>query len=266
MPYYHGYSTYSFIPIIIFVIIIIFFGLVVCIGQMLGDSQSNRHSRVSPRDTWVPDIKKRSPSRIWEPSHHLVDVLVCSCGKWNGPEQTTCWNCKSHLSAISRDTIPPLLVLEAEVVAVSSKGERVIPLKSFFTGPGQNVLKDDEVILKVRFPLPTKGSGGHIKLGLRRGTSCSVASVAVWVVADKNKVQDIRIALGGVAPTPIRAGKSEDAFKGQSLDWDRIAELSETVMEEIRPITDVRGSAEYRKKVSASLLAKAVRQAVGMEE
>jgi CO/xanthine dehydrogenase FAD-binding subunit len=164
------------------------------------------------------------------------------------------------------DTIPPLLVLEAEVVAASAKGERVIPLKGFFTGPGQNVLKDDEVILKVRFPLPTKGSGGHIKLGLRRGTSCSVASVAVWVVADKNKVQDIRIALGGVAPTPIRAGKSEDAFKGQSLDWDRIAELSETVMEEIRPITDVRGSAEYRKQVSASLLAKAVRQAVGMEE
>ena len=164
------------------------------------------------------------------------------------------------------DTIPPLLVLEAEVVAARTKGERVIPLEEFFTGPGQNVLKEEEVILKVRFPLPEKGRGGHIKLGLRRGTSCSVASAAVWVVADKNKVQDIRIALGGVAPTPIRARKTEDAFKGKSLDWDRIAELSETVMEEIRPISDVRGSAEYRRQVSAGLLAKAVRQALGLED
>jgi len=163
------------------------------------------------------------------------------------------------------DTIPPLLVLEAEVVVASTKGERVIALEEFFTGPGQNVLKDEEVILKVRFPLPEKGRGGHIKLGLRRGTSCSVASVAVWVVADKNKVQDIRIALGGVAPTPIRARKTEDAFKGEALDWDKISELSEKVMEEIRPITDVRGSAEYRKQVSAGLLAKAVRQALGLE-
>jgi len=164
------------------------------------------------------------------------------------------------------DTVPPLLVLGAEVVAASAKGERVIPLEKFFTGPGQNVLRPEEVILKVRFPVPEEGGGGHVKLGLRRGTSCSVASVAVWVIADKGKVRDIRISLGGVAPTPIRAHKTEDAFKGQSLDWDRIAELSETVMSEIRPITDVRGSADYRKHVSAGLLAKAVRQALGLEE
>jgi carbon-monoxide dehydrogenase medium subunit len=85
------------------------------------------------------------------------------------------------------------------------------------------------------------------------------------VVAVKNKVEDIRIAMGGVAPTPIRARKTEEVFKGQSLDEDKIAELSKTVMEEIRPITDVRGSGEYRKRVSASLLAKAVRQALGLE-
>ncbi|UCF97983.1 MAG: xanthine dehydrogenase family protein subunit M [Spirochaetaceae bacterium] len=164
------------------------------------------------------------------------------------------------------DTIPPLMVLRAEVVVASTKGTRAIPLEEFFTGPGKNVLKPEEVILKVHFPIPKQGSGGHIKLGLRRGTSCSVASVAVWVVAVKNKVEDIRIALGGVAPTPIRAPKTESAFKGQSLEPDRIAELSERVMEEISPISDVRGSAEYRRQVSARLLAKAVRQALGMEE
>jgi len=164
------------------------------------------------------------------------------------------------------DTVPPLLVLEAEVVLASAGGERVIALEEFFTGPGQNVLTEQEVICKVRFPLPANGKGGHIKLGLRRGTSCSVASVAVWLVADKNTVKDIRIALGGVAPTAIRARKTEDAFRGQSLDWERITELSRRVTEEVSPITDVRGSAEYRKQVSAGLLAKAIRQALGMEE
>ena len=164
------------------------------------------------------------------------------------------------------DTIPPLLVLEAEVVLASAGAERVIALEEFFTGPGQNVLTEQEVICKVRFPLPAKGQGGHVKLGLRRGTSCSVASVAVWLVADKNTVKDVRIALGGVAPTPIRARKTEDAFRGQSLDWERIAELSRRVTEEVSPITDVRGSAEYRKQVSAGLLTKAIRQALGMEE
>ena len=164
------------------------------------------------------------------------------------------------------DTIPPLLVLEAQVVLASAKGQRVIPLEEFFTGPGKNVLEPEEVILKVQFPVPEKGSGGHIKLGLRKGTSCSVASVAVWIVAEKVRVEDIRIALGGVAPTPIRARKTESSFKAQSLDWERISALSEKVTEDIDPITDVRGSAEYRKQVSVGLLAKAIRQALGMEE
>jgi len=164
------------------------------------------------------------------------------------------------------DTIPPLLVLEAEVVLASAKGQRVIPLEEFFTGPGKNVLEPEEVILKVQFPIPIEGNGGHIKLGLRKGTSCSVASVAVWIAAEKNGVEDIRIALGGVAPTPIRARKTESSFKAQNLDWDRISNLAETVAEEISPITDVRGSAEYRRQVSVSLLAKAIRQALGMEE
>jgi len=164
------------------------------------------------------------------------------------------------------DTIPPLLVLEAEVVLASAKGQRVVRLEEFFTAPGENVLKPEEVILKVRFPIPLGGNGGHVKLALRRGASCSVVSVAVWITAEKNRVEEIRIALGGVAPTPMRARKTEGAFKAQNLDWDRISALSETVAEEITPITDVRGSAEYRKQVSAVLLAKAIRRALGMEQ
>jgi len=164
------------------------------------------------------------------------------------------------------DSIPPLIVLGAEVVVASTSGERTIPLEEFFTGPGANVLKEHEVILKVRFPVPREGSGGHVKLGLRKGTSCSVASVAVWLVQEGGSVQDIRIAFGGVAPTPRRLPKTEAAFKGQKLDWDAVARLAASAAQEVSPITDVRATAEYRRGVSAKILAKAVREAWGMEE
>lgn len=164
------------------------------------------------------------------------------------------------------DAIPPLIVLQAQLAVASEAGERTIALEEFFTGPGANVLRGEEVILKVRFPEPREGSGGHIKLGLRKGTSCSVASVAVWLVMNGERVRDIRIAFGGAAPTPRRATKTEAAFRGQRLTWDAIDELCGTAAAELSPISDVRASAEYRRRVSVKLLAKAVRSAASLEE
>lgn len=68
------------------------------------DAPPRRYNRTSPRDPWVPVAEPRQKARVWEPSQHLVDVLICSCGKWNAPEQTVCWNCSTPLSAISRET------------------------------------------------------------------------------------------------------------------------------------------------------------------
>jgi CO/xanthine dehydrogenase FAD-binding subunit len=164
------------------------------------------------------------------------------------------------------DTIPPLLVLAAEVVAGAAAGERSIPLELFFTGPGRNVLEDEEVILKIRFPLPRDGRGGYVKLGLRKGTSCSVVSMAVWLVMDNDRVRDIRIAAGGVAPTPRRLPATEQSFRRKRLDLRSIETLSQAAAAEVAPITDVRGSDEYRRLVSVRLLARAVREALGVEE
>jgi carbon-monoxide dehydrogenase medium subunit len=164
------------------------------------------------------------------------------------------------------DTIPPLLVLEARVVAASVKGRREIPLDGFFTGPGQNVLKADEVITKIRFPVPSGGRGRFLKLGLRRGTSCSVASVAVWVAVKGKRVAQARIAFGGVAPTPIRARMAERSLAGRQPDGELIEQIARQAQAEVSPITDVRASAEYRRLVTGRLLAKALRGALGMEE
>lgn len=164
------------------------------------------------------------------------------------------------------DSAPPLLVLGAEVVAANSEGERVIPLDEFFVKPQETTLEADEVLLRFRVPVPKAGRGNFIKLGLRRGTSCSVASVAVWLVADGGSVQDIRIALGGVAPKPIRVKKTERDFTGKKLDEQTINRIAKGVKEEIKPITDVRGSADYRQEVSARLLARVVKVCAGLED
>jgi len=164
------------------------------------------------------------------------------------------------------DSAPPLMVLDAEIIAASSAGTRAIPIDEFFVKPQKTMLKPDEVLVKFRIPVPGAGRGKFIKLGLRRGTSCSVTSVAVWLVKDKKTIQDVRIALGGVAPRPIRAKATEKAFTGAPLDEQTIDRVAEGVKKEISPITDVRGSAEYRREVSVRLLARAVKICAGMED
>lgn len=165
------------------------------------------------------------------------------------------------------DTAPALMVLESEILAGSANGERTIAINDFFHLPGKTTLKPEEVILKINVPVPKAGRGRFIKLGLRKGTSCAVTSAAVWIEAEGQSVKDIRIALGGVAARPIRAPKAEAAFKGEELtDRQKIHQLADSVMEDINPLSDVRGTAEYRKEVTPKLVVKAVAHCLGMEE
>jgi len=164
------------------------------------------------------------------------------------------------------DTAPLLLVLNSEVVAASIAGRRNIPIDDFFISLGKTEIKADEVIVTIRIPIPERGKGKFVKLGLRKGTSCSVVSVALWLIANGRGVEDIRIALGGVAPLPLRAVKTEALFRGKILNEHNIEELALEVTNEVTPITDVRGGAAYRSEVSAALLLKAVRECLGMEE
>lgn len=164
------------------------------------------------------------------------------------------------------DTAPLLLALNSEVVVASIAGRRNIPIDDFFISLGKTEIKADEVIITIRIPIPERGKGKFMKLGLRKGTSCSVVSVAVWLIANGKGVEDIRIALGGVAPLPLRAVKTEALFKSKILNENNIEELALEITNEVTPITDVRSGAAYRREVSAALLVKAVRECLGMEE
>lgn len=147
------------------------------------------------------------------------------------------------------DTLPPLLVLNAMVDLVSSAGERSLPLEAFLQGPGQTDLAPDEIIRQVRFaPLPPGVNSLFMRLGNRQGMVISVASVAIVLgMQPDGVVDDVRIALGAVAPTAIRCRPAENILRGHYLNSDLIDASAQAAAQACQPIDDVRGSAAYRR-------------------
>ncbi len=162
------------------------------------------------------------------------------------------------------DTAPPLLALDASVKLRSPDGERIVPLAEFFLGPEQTVAKPDEVLTEVIIPLQ-EGSSAFIKLGRRKAFTLSVTSVAAFTRVKNGRFEEVRVALGAVAPTPMRARKVEEALKGKEVNGENIEKAAALVKEDCCPITDVRASAEYRTEMSYVLTKRALHK-VGMGE
>jgi CO/xanthine dehydrogenase FAD-binding subunit len=162
----------------------------------------------------------------------------------------------------SADTIPPLLVLEAELTIASLHERRSLPLESFFIGPGQTRLKDDELLVSIKIARqPPDAVAVYLKHAPRGAMDLAVASVAVkmWNSADHLQV---RIALGAVAPTPLRAFHSEELLASSSApDDETFRAVARCAAGEISPISDVRASAEYRKAMVEVLTFRALHQA-----
>ncbi|MBW2056528.1 MAG: xanthine dehydrogenase family protein subunit M [Deltaproteobacteria bacterium] len=162
------------------------------------------------------------------------------------------------------DTAPPLLALGASVRTEGGRSKgREIPLDRFFLGPRKTALDEDELITEISFPKPEDpGRGSFIKLGLRNAMAISVASVAVMMEMDGNVCRRARVALGAVAPTPIRASRVEELLSGKKVDTEVINRCSELAKEEISPISDIRASARYREMVVSVLIKRAIEQAL----
>ena len=167
----------------------------------------------------------------------------------------------------SADTAPPLLALEATVAMVGpGVKSREIPLDHFFTGYRATVLEKGEVIAHIRIPKPhPTAKGSYSKLGLRNASAISVTSVAVMLEMEDRRCRRARLALGAVAPTPIRAYKVENLLEGKVIDEALLDDCSELVKEEISPISDIRASAAYRSVVTAALLVENIKKAMAWE-
>lgn len=166
-------------------------------------------------------------------------------------------------SAPSADTVPGLITYSARVVLVGPRGRREVPLEEFFTGPGQNVLAPDEILLETIVPPPPPNSSGHYqRFTPRNEMDIAVAGVAsmVALAPGTRRCAQARIALAAVAPTPVRARAAEAVIEGKEVTADLIEEAGERAVDACSPITDVRGSAGYRKELVKVLTRRTLRQ------
>ncbi len=166
--------------------------------------------------------------------------------------------CRSSPSA---DMVPPLLVFDAQVKLVGPEGEREVPLENFFTGPGENVLAN-EILTEIKVPPQKRPCGTAFKKLGRSSEDLAKVNCAVRIVITDGKYEDVRIALGAVAPTPVRAKKVEEALKGQEINAKVIDEAAKRVTEDIAPITDVRSNVEYRAYISQILIKRLINEAI----
>lgn len=161
------------------------------------------------------------------------------------------------------DTAPPLLVLDSKLKIQSKDAERIVPINEFFLGPGKTVLKPDELLTEIQVPAFSDVGSCFLKLGRRTAFTLSVVSIAALVSERANCFKDVKIALGSVAPTPIRAYKAESFLIGKEISQKRIDDAAGIVSEEVKPISDARGTAEYRREMSKVLARRALLEALG---
>jgi carbon-monoxide dehydrogenase medium subunit len=157
-------------------------------------------------------------------------------------------------AAPSADMAPPLLALEAEAVIAGPKGQRKVSLAEFFLGVRSTILAPDELLVELAVPAPGPRSGGqYLRHTPRRELDIAVVGVASQLTLADGVCRKARIALAAVAPVPLRATAAERALEGQRVTPDRIEQAAELAVGAARPISDQRGSADFRRHLVRTL-------------
>ena len=153
-------------------------------------------------------------------------------------------------AAPSAETAPALLALDASAEIYGKEGPRVVDLPDFFAGPGRTILKEGEILTRLNVPFNGRERQGalYFKLANRKAMDIAFVGVAVLLeIDDEDRIRKARIALGAVAPTPIRARSAERVLEGRTLDHEAVVKSAELAASACSPITDLRASAEYRR-------------------
>jgi len=204
-------------------------------------------------------LLERKATALWQAASKLASPPVRSLATIGGNV------CNASPAA---DTAIALLALGAEVVLVSRRGRRTVPLARFFLGPGKTVRRPDELLLEILVKPTGKGEGSaYAKVGRRQALTLAVLNAAARVKVDaKGKCVSATIAVGAAAPTPVHAVKAEAALVGLPFTEDNLLKAAERAVTETKPIDDVHGTAWYRRKLTRVLVARCLRQAGGLPE
>jgi aerobic carbon-monoxide dehydrogenase medium subunit len=200
---------------------------------------------------------------LWEAAHQFASLQIRNTATIGGNI------CRASPSG---ETLTPLLVLEAQAKFAFSDKESREAFSSFFSGPGKTSLGAKGLLTAIDIPYPAAESRGvYLKHAVRGAMDIAMVGVAVLLTPDgaKNNVQDVRIGLGAVAPTPIRAAKTEALLRGKPLTPALLKQAAAMAASEASPIDDQRSSAEYRRWIVAALtrrgLAQTWKSATGKE-
>lgn len=161
------------------------------------------------------------------------------------------------------DTACPLIVHDAEVEVRSVDATNIIPIEELFVGPKINCLEPNELLTEIRIPKPpSNSSSAYKRIGRRKAFTLSVVSVAAYIQVEENVCVEAGLAFGSVAMTPLRVPEAEETLRGRELTEENIQEASEAVSEYVKPITDVRGTEEYRRDMCPVLMRRALQSAM----
>jgi CO/xanthine dehydrogenase FAD-binding subunit len=166
----------------------------------------------------------------------------------------------------SMDGAPPLLTLEATVTVAHSDGQRVMGLKDFFSGPQCTILTPEQLLMDILIPAENLGKpSGFVKFGRRKALSLSLVNMAACVELDQTgrRFVRVRLAMGAVAPTPMRAYEAETFLEGKEVTEGTLAEAGVIAAREAKPIDDLRASAEYRRDLIRVLTGRVLGEALG---
>lgn len=219
-------------------------------GLRIGGLATHRQVESSPL------VRRRLPM-LAETYHHVATLRVRNMATVGGG--------LAHADP-NQDPPPSLIALGATLKATSANGSRVVPMDDFFKDYYETVLNPDEIITEVMVPrlLPNTGAA-YIKFLPRTADDYATVSAAAVLTLDKTKktIVDVRIALGSVGVTPIRATAAEAVLRGQPLKTEAFAEAGEKAKEAVDPISDFRGSAGYKKDMAAVFVRRALERALG---
>jgi aerobic carbon-monoxide dehydrogenase medium subunit len=200
-------------------------------------------------------LRRRLPL-LAETYHHVATVRIRNMATVGGG--------LAHADP-NQDPPPTLIALGATVKATSADGSRVIPLDEFFTDSYEAVFEPDEIVTEVFIPkMAPNSAGAYLKFLPRTADDYATVSAAAVLTLDKTRktINDVRIALGSVGVTPIRATAAEAVLRGQPLKSEAFAEAGEKAKEAVDPVSDFRGSAAYKKEMAGVFVRRALEKAL----
>ncbi len=162
----------------------------------------------------------------------------------------------------SADLPPILIALNSLVKIVGGNGDRIVPIENVFVGPNKTILEPHEILTEVIIPDQSTTGSTYIKFGLRKAGALAVVGVAVAVNVKDGVMKDVRVALGAVAPTPMRARETEEFLKGKEISDEVLAQAGVIASQECKPISDIRASEEYRRDLVRVFTKRALKKAI----